>query len=141
MQVAPKPAQLSPMEPMVEYVHTKAGLPWSMSPNLDRLTEWDTEEEYTKEGLDWSHALSPPAVVAQPPRSEEVEETPPVRQNRCLVSKCFIEPGVTLPCKCTPEAEVGKTAQTKDVPLDDQEHARIVPEDDVVELHMGTEEL
>ena len=112
-----------------------------MSPNLDRLTEWDTKEEYTEEVPDWSSALSPPAVVARTPQGEEVEETPPTRQNRCLISERFIEPGMASPCERTPEVEVGKAPQAKDVPTDNQEQAHIIPEDEVVELHTGTKEL
>ena len=62
-----------------------------------------------------------------------MEETPPTRQNRRLISECFIEPRVASPHERTPEAE--------DIPMDDQEQACSVPEDEVVELHMGTEEL
>ena len=64
-----------------------------------------------------------------------------VRQNRCLVSECFTEPGVALPHEHTPEAEAGRTPQTGDIPADEQEPACIIPEDEVVELHAGTEEL
>ena len=83
--------------------------------------------------------MSPPAVIARTLQGEEVEETPPARLNRRLVSERFIEPGVASPHKCTLEVE--KTQQTKDVPTEDQEQVRIVPEDEVVELHTGTEEL
>ena len=73
----PKPAPPSPVEPTVEYAQTKARSPRSTSPNLDRLTEWDTKQEYTEEVLDWSSALSPPAVITRT-QGEEVEETPPL---------------------------------------------------------------
>ena len=75
--VVQKPAQPSPVESMVEYTRTEARSPRSTSLNLDRLTEWDTEEEYTKEVLDSSSPLSPPAVIARTLWSEEVEETLP----------------------------------------------------------------
>ena len=45
-----------------------------MSLNLDRLTEWDTEEEYTEEVPDWPGGLSPPAVIARTQQGEELEE-------------------------------------------------------------------
>ena len=48
---------------------------------------------------------------------------------------------VAFPHECTPEAEAGKTPHAEDVPVDDQEQARIISEDEVVELHVGTEEL
>ena len=87
-----------------------------MSLNLDRLTEWDTKEEYTGEVPDWSYALSPQVIITRTLRGEEVEETPPARQNRRLISERFLKPGVAPPCECTPEVEAGKTPQTKDVP-------------------------
>ena len=125
----------------MEYARTKAKSPWSTSPNLDRLTEWDTEEEYTEEAPDWSSALSPSVVIARTLQGEDVEETPPARLNRHLVSERFIEPGAASPCEHTPQVETGKTPQAKHVPKDDQEQARIIPEDEVIELHAGTEEL
>ena len=112
-----------------------------MAVGLDRFIEWDTEEVYTEEVQDWSCAPSPTVVIAVPLRGEAVEETPPARQNRCLVSECFIEPGAALPHEHTPEAEARKTPQTKNVPADEQEPARVIVEEDVVELHVGTEEL
>ena len=116
--MGPKPAQPSPVEPTVEYVQTEAGSPWSTSVGLDRFTEWDTEEVYTEEVQDWSRELSPPAVIAVPSWGETVEETPPARQYRCLVSERFTEPRAALPCEHTPDAEVRKTPLTEDVPTD-----------------------
>ena len=91
--------------------------------------------------LDWSSAPSPLAVITRTLQGEEVEETLLTRLNRCLVSECFIESGAASPRECTLDAEAGKTPQAKDVPTDDQEQSRIIPEDEVVELHAGTEEL
>ena len=139
--VGPKAIQPSPVEAAVEYAQTEAGSLWSASTALDKFTKWDTEEVYTEEVPDWSHALSPTAVIVVPLCGEAVEETQPMRQNRCLVSECFIEPGVALPQEHTPEAEARKTPQTENVPADEQEPARVIVEEDVVELHAGTEEL
>ena len=69
----------------------------------------------------------------------KLEETPPARLNRRLVSECFLEHGAVSPHGCTPATE--KTSQTEDAPASNQEQAHIVPEDDVVELHVGTKEL
>ena len=99
------------------------------------------EEVYTEEVQDQSHAPSPTAFIAVPLQGEAVEETPPMRQNRCLVSERFIEPGVALPHEYTPEAEARKTPQTKNIPVDEQEPAHVLVEEDAVELHVGTEEL
>ena len=49
-------------------------------------------------------------VIAVPLWGEVVEETPPVRRNRHLVSECFTEPRVGSPHKYTPEAEARKTS-------------------------------
>ena len=122
---------------MVEYAQTEAGSLRPTSVGLDRFTEWDTEEVYTEEVQDWSSVPSPPAVIAVPLQGEAVEETPPVRQNRCLVSERFIEPGVAPPREHTPEAEARKTPQTKDVPADEPKPAHVIVEEDVVELHFS----
>ena len=76
-----------------------------------------------------------------PLRGQAVEETLPARQNRHLVSEHFIEPGVALPHEHTPETEVRRTPQTEDIPTDKQEPARVIVEEDLVELHVGMEEL
>ena len=65
--VGPKPAQPSLVEPMVEYAQTKARSPLSTSATLDRFTDRNTEEVYTEEVQDWSHALSPLEVITLPP--------------------------------------------------------------------------
>ena len=90
---------------------------------------------------DQSRTLSPTAVIAVPLQGEAMEKTLPMRQNRCLVSECFIEPGAAPPHGHTPEAEARKTPQTENVPADEQEPACVIVEEDVVELHAGTEEL
>ena len=56
------------------------------------------------------------------------------------MSERFIEPGVALPHKHTPESETRKTPSTENVPVGGQEPTHTVPEDEVVELHTGTEE-
>ena len=134
--VVPKPSQHLPLETTVAYVQTEAESPRSTSAGLDRFAKWDTEEVYTEEVQDWSHAPSPPAVTTVPLWGEAVGQTPSVRQNRCLVSECFTEPGVGSPHKYTPEAEkipptgdTGKTPlteQVEDVSADEQEPAHIV---------------
>ena len=139
--VGPKATQPSPVEPTVEYAQTEAGSPQPTSAGLDRFTKWDTEEVYTEEVQDWSCAPSPTAVITVPLQGEALVETPPTRQNRCLVSEHFIEPGAALPHEHTPEAEVRKTPQTINVPVDEQEPAHVIVKEDVVEFHMGTEEL
>ena len=74
-------------------------------------------------------------------QGEAVEETPPMRQNRCLVSERVIEPGVVLPHEHMPVAEGKKTPQNESIPVDDQEQPCIIAEDEIVKLYVGTEEL
>ena len=69
----------------------------------------------------------------------ELEETPPTRLNRRLVSKRFLEYGPVSPHECTPETET--TSLTEYTPVSEWEQACVEPGDDVVELHTGTEEL
>ena len=64
-------------------------------------------------------------------QGEAVLETPPMRQNRCLVSERVIEPGAVPPHEHTPEAEGKKTPQNESIPTDDQEQPRIVAEDEI----------
>ena len=79
--VGPKPAQPSPVEPMVEYARMEAGSPQSTSVSLDKFIEWDTVEEYTEEVQDVSHT-KPPTVITRSLWDEAVEDTLPARQNR-----------------------------------------------------------
>ena len=72
---------------------------------------------------------------------ESVEETPPTRQNRCLVSERVIEPGALSPREHTPVGEGKRTPQNESVPADDQEQPHIVAEDEIVELHAAMEKL
>ena len=73
-------------------------------------------------------------------QGEAVEETPPMRQNRCLVSERVIEPGTVPPCEHTPVVEGKETPQNESVPTD-KEQAPLVAEDEIVELYMGMEDL
>ena len=92
---------------------------------------------------------------AIPSWSEAVEKTLPMRQNWCLVAEHFMGSGVGSPEDYAPIAETtektplaedtGKTPpteQVEDAPTDKQEPTHITPaEDDVIELHAGTEDL
>ena len=118
-----KPSQPPALELMVEYIQTEAGPPWSTSAGLDRFAEWDTEEVYTEEVQDWSHAPSPPVVITVALWGEAVEGTPPARQNIHLVSERFTESGTGSPHEHTTDAEARKTpltGQVEDAPTDEQ---------------------
>ena len=78
---------------------------------MDRNIEWDTDKEEDK-----SCTPSPTTVIEKPTQSDTIEETPPVRQNRCLVSEHVIEPRVVLPREPTPVTEEGKTPQDESPP-------------------------
>ena len=86
-------------------------------------------------------------VSTIPSWGEVVEETPPARQNRCLVSEHFTESGAGLPHDYPLTVEAKKTPpteQVEDVSADEQEPISApvaLVEDDVVELHVGTEDL
>ena len=94
-----------------------------------------------EEVQDWACAPSPLAVTALPLWDEAVEDTLPSRQNRQLVSECFIGLRAALPHEHTPEAEAGKIPLTEDIPAGGQEPTHIILEDEIVELHAGMEEL
>ena len=70
---------------------------------------------------------------------ESAEDTPPMRQNICLVSERVIEPGAVLPQENIPEVEEGKS-QDDDAPSNEQQ-PKLVSESDVVDLFASTEEL
>ena len=134
--VGPKATHSPPREPTVGYEQTEGQLPNPMAISLDKYIEWDTDEV-----PDRSHTPSPTAVIDIPMQGEAVEETPPVRQNRCLVSEHVIEHGAVWPHEHTPVAEGNGTPQNEEAPTDDQDQPRIIAKDEVVKLFVGTEEL
>ena len=108
---------------------------------LDRFTEWDTEEVYTEEVQDWSRALSP---LWSSLCLHGVRQWRKPHQRGKIDAWCqnvSLNLGRHHPMKHTPEAEARKTPQTEDVPTDEQEPAHVIVEEDVVELHVGMEEL
>ena len=120
----------------MEYEQTEAQ---SLNPTvigLDKYIEWDIDEVQ-----DWSHTPSPTTVIDKPMQGEAVEETPPVRQNRCLVSERVIEPGAVPSREHTPVAEGKETPQNESIPMDDKEPAHLMAEDEIVELYTGVEDL
>ena len=132
----PKASQSPPGEPAAEYEQTEAQSPNPTVVGLDKNIEWDTEDVE-----DQSHTPSPITIVDVPMQGEAGEETPPVRQNRCLVPERVIEPGVELPREHTPTMEGNQTPQNESVPADDKEQPHVIAEDEIVELYTGMEEL
>ena len=123
-------------EPTAEYEQTEAQSPNPAVVGLNKYIEWDTEEVQ-----DRSCTPSPTAVVDVPMQGEAGEETPPMRQNRCLVPEHVIEPGAEPPCECTPAVEGKQTPQNESIPVDDKEQPHLIAEDEIVELYAGMEEL
>ena len=80
---------------------------------LDKYIELDKEDVQ-----DRSHTPSPITVIDKPMQGEAMEETPPMRQNRHLVSERVIEPGAVPPHEHTPVVEEEKTPQDESVPTD-----------------------
>ena len=112
----PKASQSPPGEPAAEYEQTEAQSPNPTVVGLDKYIKWDTEEVQ-----DRSHTPSPTTVIDVPMQGEVGEETPPMRQNRCLVPECVIEPGAELPRECRPTAEGKQTPQNESIPADDKD--------------------
>ena len=133
---SPKATQSPPGEPAVEYEQMEARSPNPTVMGLDKNIEWDTEDVQ-----DRSHTPSHTTVVDVPAQGEAVEEKPPTRQNRHLVTERVIEPGAVPPREHMPVAEGKETPQNKSVPTADKEQPRIVAEDEIVELYVGMEEL
>ena len=120
----------------MEYKQTEAQPPNPMAMGLDNYIEWDE-----KDMQDQSCTPSPTTVLDAPTQGEAVEETAPMRQNRCLVSECVIKARAVPPHKHMPVAEGKETPRNESVPADDKEQPQIVAEDEIVELYAGMEEL
>ena len=105
---------------------------------LDRFTS-GTLRGVTEEVQDWSHAPSPlrSSLCLHGVRWRKPH---PRDKIDAWCQNVSLNPGA-LPHEHTPEAEVRKTPPTKDIPADEQEPARVIVEEDVVELHAGMEEL
>ena len=131
-----KATQSPPVEPTVEYEKTDTQ---SLNPTavaLDKYIEWDIDDVQ-----DQSRTPSPTAVIDVPTQGEAVEETPPARQNRCLVSERVIKPGAVSPREHTLVAQGKRAPQNESIPVDNQEQPCIIARDEIVELHAAMEEL
>ena len=131
----PKATQSPPGEPTVEYKQMETETLEPTAGDLDKYIEWDTDDVQ-----DRSCTPSPTVIVDKPTQGESVEETPPMRQNICLVSERVIEPGAVPPREHTPVMEEKNTPQDDSAPAD-KEQANLVAENNIVELFTGMEEL
>ena len=115
---------------------------------------WNDLPSGTLKKCEIGHTHQAPVVPAIPSWDQAVEQTPPMRQNPHLVAECFMGSGAGSPQDYTPIAEdkektplaedPGEISPTKveDAPADEQEPAHVTrAEDDVVEIHVGTEDL
>ena len=135
MLAGPEATQAPPEEPTVEYKQTKTETLRPMAGVLDEYINWDTDNVQ-----DRSCTPSPTAVVDKPMQGESVEETPPARQNICLVSECVIEPEAVLPQEHTPVMEEKDKPQDDLAPMD-REQPNLVAESDIVDLFASMEDL
>ena len=105
----------------------KAEMPKPMVGDVDANIDWDTD--YVQDRL---CTPSPSAGIGKITLGESVEDTPPTRQNICLVLERVIEPGVVPPQENIPEVEEDKP-QDDDAPSNEQQ-PKLVSEGDVVDL-------
>ena len=103
---------------------------------VDAHIDWDTDD-----AQDRSHTPSPSAGIGEIMLGESAEDTPPTRQNICLVSERVIEPGVMPPQENIPEIEDKSQDNDDDDAPSNEQPPKLVPESDVVNLFVSTEEL
>ena len=103
--------------------------------DVEANVDWDTDDVQ-----DRSHTPSPSAGIGTIMLGESMEDTPPARQNICLVSERVIEHGAVLPQENTPEAKDKSPDDEDDAPSNKQ-HPKIVCESDVMDLLASTEGL
>ena len=116
-----------PEEITVDYGPPKTEMPRLTVGDVDANIDWDTDDVQ-----DRSCTPSPSAGIGKIMLGESAEDTPPVRQNICLVSECVIEPGAVPPQENIPE--VGENeSKDDDAPLN-EEQPKLVSESDVVGL-------
>ena len=101
---------------------------------MDANIDWDTDDIQ-----DRSRTPSPSTGIGEVMLGESMEDTPPARQNICLVSEHVIEPGAVPPQENIPEVEQDRS-QDDGTPLGEQE-PKLVSESDVMELFASSEEL
>ena len=129
----PKATRSLPEKATVEYEQSKTETPRPTAVNLDEYIDWDTD--YVQ---DRSHTPSPSMVIDEPTQGESMEDTPPTRQNICLVSERIIESGVVPPQEHAPITE--DKPQDDSAPSD-EEQPKLIVESDIVDLYMSMEDL
>ena len=122
-------------EVTVGYEPPKVEMPKPTAGNIEANMDWDMDDVQ-----DWSRMPSPSVGIGTITLGESVEDTPPVRQNICLMTERVIEPGVVPPQENATEAEVKSPDDGNDAPSDEQQ-TEPECEGDIVDLYTGTEEL
>ena len=129
----PQTTRSPPEEITVDCGPLKTEMPRPMAGDVDAHIDWDTDDVQ-----DRSHTPSPSAGIGEVMLGESTEDTPPTRQNICLVSERVIEPGVVPPQENIPEIE--DKSQDDDAPSNEQQPT-LVSESDVIDLFASMEEL
>ena len=136
----PSPAQEDPQTTRSppEEITVDCGLSSTETPrptagDVDEYTNWDTD--YVQ---DRSCTPSSSVGISEVTLGESTEDTPPVRQNICLVSERVIEPGAVPPQENIPEIE--DESQDDDATSNEQQPT-LMSESDVINLFASTEEL
>ena len=113
--------------------YTQTGTQPSKPPagDFDKYVDWDTDDVQ-----DWLRTPSPVTIVDELTLGA-VEETPPARQNRCLVPERILEADAEPHLEDTPDEEEKETQGH----TPRKEQSAPVAEDDVVVLYVGAEEL
>ena len=101
-------------EPRVEYTQTGAHPSKPPAGDFDKYIDWDTDDVQ-----DQSRTPSPVAIVGEPTQGA-VEETPPTRQNRCLVPERVLEAGAEPHREDPPDEEEKKTQKDENTPSKEQ---------------------
>ena len=130
----PKATRSPPEKPTVEYKQSKTETPRPTVGDLDKYINWDTDDVQ-----DRSHTPSPSTVIDKPMQGESSEDTPPARQNICLMSEHVIEPGAVPPQGHTPVMEEDKP-QDDSAPTD-EEQPKLIAESDIIDLFESMEDL
>ena len=133
-QEDPQTTQSPPEDITVDCGLPNAEMPKPTAGDVDANIDWDTDN-----AQDRSHTPSAAAGIGEIMLGESTEDTPPARQNICLVSERVIDPGVVPPQENIPEVEEDKP-QDDDAPSN-EEQPKLVSEGDVVDLFASTEEL
>ena len=102
---------------------------------MEANVDWDMDDVQ-----DRSRTPSPSAGIGAITLGESTGDTPPARQNTCLVTERVIEPGAVPPQENAPEAEDKSPDDGNDAPSDEQQ-TEPECEGDIVDLYAGTEEL